>query len=340
MINKLLPRGILLGALVSTNALAMDWSAGDFSFGLSGYGTVGVFEPDFEKPDFLGDFRVRAQLSYDGLESNTFGAVYMIDEDSVHEDDYYHDAFAFWHLHDVMRVEVGFTDSVAHKLGLGLPDVGGLRINHESFVYRKMGADGPVVADPCITNGTDALRLNIVSAAHKNVQYGVSVAGMTDEYNYEVDAGLKLKYSEAKTKYAFSFGASFMSHPDEFSTDSFTPNTTADWRGQVYSGLNIQYNSLVFGLTGRLIYDENPIGVATDGIAAGAGVSYDILKYTLSATYMFSETGIWHQDAQNYIDHTALASFRYKYSANVDGWMSLGMSRDEPFVAAGIRASF
>ena len=327
-------------ATLTTNAFAQDWRAGDFNFGLSGYGTIGVLEPDFKQPDFIGDFRVRAELTYDGLESNTFGAVYMMDEIALHEEDFYHDAFVFWHLHDIARIEIGYTNAVAHKLGLGLPDAGGLRINHDSLIYRKMGTGGVIIADPTITNGSDAPRVNIVSAAHKNVQYGISVAGLTDDYDYEVDAGLKLKYSEAKTKYAFSIGASFMSHPDKFSTDTFTEGATADWRGQVYSGLNIQYNSLVFGLTGRLIYDENPIGIATDGIAAGTGISYDILNYTLSATYMFSETGLWHKTAENYIDHTVLASFRYKYSQNVDGWTSVGMSREEPFLAAGIRITF
>ena len=331
----------VLTTLVSNNAFAEYWQANDFKFGLSGYGTIGILEPDFNEPDFIGDFRVRAELTYNGIESNTFGAVYMIDEVATNEDNFYHEAFAFWHLHNVARIEIGLTDSVAHKLGLGLPDAGGLRINHDSFIYRKMGTgDGPVIANPEITNGSEAPRVNIVSAAHKNVQYGVSVAGLTDSYDYEVDAGIKFKYSEAKTKYAFSLGASFMSHPDDFSIDAFTPDLTADWRGQIYSGLNIQYNSLVFGLTGRLVYDKDPIGIATDGIAAGAGFSYDILNYTLSATYMFSETGIWHDTDKNYIDHTALASFRYKYSKYVDGWTSIGMSRKEPFLAAGIRLTF
>lgn len=329
-----------LVAAISTNALAMDWCAGDFKAGLTGYGMVGVLEPDFDTPDFIGDFRVRGELSYDGVASNTFGAVYMMDEIARAEQDYYHDAFIYWHLHDIMRVEVGFTNSVAHKLGLGLPDAGGMRINHDSIIFRKMGTDGAIIANPTITNGTDAPRLNLVSAAYKNIQYGVSVAGLTQDYDYEIDAGVKLKFSEAKTKYAFSFGASLMSHPDDFATDIFTPNATADWRAQVYSGLNIQYNSLVFGLTGRIVYDENPIGVATDGFVAGAGVSYDILNYTLSATYMVSETGIWHSDVENYIDQTALASFRYKYSANIDGWTSIGVSRKEPFLAAGLRISF
>ncbi len=327
-------------ATAATNAMALEHRIGDFNFGLSGYGTAGIFEPDFNTPDFLGDFRVRAQITYDGVKSNTFGAVYTMDEIALNEDNFYHEAFAFWHIHNIARLEIGLTESAAHKLGLGLPDAGGLRINHDSLIFRKMGTGGAIIANPTITNGSEAPRVSIVSATHKNAQYGISVAGLTDSYDYEVDAGLKLKYSEAKTKYAFSFGASFMSHPDDFSTDTFSPNVSADWRGQIYSGLNIQYNSFVFGLTGRLIYDENPIGIATDGIVAGTGVSYDILNYTISATYMFSETGIWHDADKNYIDHTALASFRYKYSKYIDGWMSVGMSRKEPFVAAGIRASF
>lgn len=327
-------------ALTPMLANAESFKFDDFKFAISGYGTVGVFEPNFDKPDFIGDFRVRTQLTFDGARGNTFGAVYMMDEIALYEKEFFHDAFMFWHLHNVARLELGYTNSIAHKLGLGLPDAGGLRINHDSLIYRKMDIDGKIIADPVITTGSDAPRVNLVSAAHQNVQYGVSVAGLTDDYDYEIDAGFKLKYSEAKTKFAFSVGASYMSHPNDFSTDTFTPGISADWRGQIYTGMNIQYNSLVLGLTARAIYDKCPVGTSTDGVGAGAGVSYDILNYTLSATYMFSETGIWHKEFSNYTNHTALASFRYKYSKLIDGWTSVGISRGEPFLAAGIRASF
>ena len=343
MINKFYSVSIcaMLMAAMSTNANALSRDFGPFNFALTGYGTAGIIEPDFKKPDFLGDFRVRTQLTYDfGNREHLLGAVYMLDEDAVHEKDWVHDAFGFWQWRGVGRIEVGLTDSVAHKLGLGLPDVGGLRLNHDSLIYRKMGTGGAIIANPEITNGSDALRVNMFATPNSRVQYGISVAGINGDYDYEIDAGLKIKNSVNKTKYALSFGASFMEKPDGFSTDEYTPGTTADWRGQLYTGLNIQYNSWVFALTGRVIYDKKPIGPAVDGLVAGAGLSYDLLNYTMSVSYVFSDTGIWHKDMENYDDHTVVASFRYKYSKFVDGWTSIGMSRGEPFLAAGIRATF
>jgi len=70
------------------------------------------------------------------------------------------------------------------------------------------------------------------------------------------------------------------------------------------------------------------------------GISYDLLKYTLSLTYIFSDTGIWQHDVRDYNDHTIVGSFRYKYSENVDGWVSLGWTTETPFVSAGMRLTF
>ena len=340
MTNKILIVCTAFATLAPVTGHALNHKTDNFNFSLTGYGTIGIIEPNFEKPDIIDDFRVRGQIVYTPSNTHSFGAVYMIDEEAVNDKKWFHDAFAFWQWRGLGRIEAGLTDSVAHKLGLGLPDVGGMRINQDSLVYRKMGTPGAVIANNEITNGTDALRLNIVSAAHSNVQYGVSVAGITGNYDFGIDAGIKIKQSVAKTKYAFSFGASFMNKLDDYETATFGPNVTADWRAQIAVGTNVQYNSWVFALNGRLIYDENPIGVAADGISAGAGVSYDLLNYTLSLSYIFSDTGIWHDDFENYADHTALASFRYKYSKYVDGWTSVGISRKEPFLAAGLRVTF
>ena len=330
----------ILCALGTNNANALSHDVGAFNFSLTGYGTAGIIEPNFEKPDFVGDFRVRGQIKYNFNDEHAIGAVYMIDEDAVHEDNWWHEAFGFWQWQGVGRIEVGLTDSVAHKLGLGLPDVGGLRINHDSLIYRKMGTSGAIIANPEITNGSEALRINMVAAPNSRVQYGISVAGLNGDYDYEIDAGLKIKSSSAKTKYALSFGASFMNRPKDFSTDEYTVGATADWRGQLYTGVNVQYNSWIFALTGRIVYDEKPIGTVSDGLVAGAGISYDLLKYTLSLSYLFSDTGLWHNDTENYDDHTVVASFRYKYNKFIDGWASVGMSRSEPFLAAGLRLTF
>ena len=78
----------------------------------------------------------------------------------------------------------------------------------------------------------------------------------------------------------------------------------------------------------------------SDGFAIGTGVSYDLLKYTVSLTYLLSDTGVWQSDVRDYIDHTLLSSFRYKYSENVDGWISVGITTKTPFVSAGLRVAF
>ena len=77
-----------------------------------------------------------------------------------------------------------------------------------------------------------------------------------------------------------------------------------------------------------------------DGFVVGTGVSYDLLKYSVSLTYMFSDTGVWHSDVDDFRDNMLIASFRYKYSENVDGWISGGTTSKTPFVSAGLRLTF
>ena len=166
------------------------------------------------------------------------------------------------------------------------------------------------------------------------------MAGITDDFDFTVDGGLKIRKSSGKLKRAFSLGASFMDKPRGFSTDVYAPAVTADFRTQFTAGLNIQYNSWVWGTTARVIYDNNPIGPISDGIVAGTGVSYDLLQSSVSLTYMFSDTGIWNRDVDDFMDHMLISSFRYKYSANVDGWLSLGITSKTPFVSAGLRLTF
>jgi len=319
---------------------AVQIDAGPVSLRVTGYGTAGMIEPDFDKPDFIGDFRVRGQLDYDTGTPYSFGAVYSIDASAVDEGRPLREAFGFITARGVGRVEVGAMDSIARKLGVGLPDVGGLRVNDKPLFYKKIHPKGPVIADTILTTGRRALRLNAASTQIGGVQAGASVATFSDEYDYAVDAGLKLRRGAGKTKTAFSFGASYMSRPDNYRTDSYTPRVTADWRAQASAGLNLQYNSWIVGLSGRVIYDKNPVGRPADGIALGTGVSYDILNYSVSLSYIFSDTGIWHRDAPDYDDHTVVGSFRYKYSQNVDGWMSVGITSTTPFIAAGMRLTF
>ncbi len=321
-------------------AYALEYDAGKFNFKLTGYGTGGIIQPDFETPLFIGDWRVRGEINVNANENHKFGAVYALDAAATDDGKAFREAFGFYQMRNFGRIEVGFTDSIARKLGVGLPDVGGLRINDRPIFHKKIVPEGPVISDTTLTTGRGALRVNVATNQVNGVQYGLSLAGITDDYDFAVDGGLKIRKSEGKLKRAFSIGASFMDNPHGFSTDVYAPPVTADSRTQFTAGMNIQYNSWIWGTTARLIYDDNPIGSVSDGIVAGTGVSYDLLQYSVSLTYMFSDTGIWNRDVDDFMDHMLIGSFRYKYSANVDGWISLGITSKTPFVSAGMRLTF
>lgn len=334
---------VVLPALIMTMtapAAAYQYKTGRVALRLNGYGTVGLIESDFKTPLWFGDWRVRAQANFAPGAGQTIGMVYAVDAIAMDENDFKHELFAFAEDRRFGRIEAGFTDSVAHKLGLGLPDVGGWRINEQPLFYKKISPDGTVISDTLITSGHDAVRVNMVSVPTNAVQYGVSVAGFSDEYDYAADAALKFRKSNGKLKAALSVGASFMDGPDGYRSDIYTPRVTADWRAQAYAGANLQYNSWIFGASVRMIYDENPIGAPSDGVVAGIGASYDILNYSVSLNYIMSDTDVWNHDMDGYVDNTVIASFRYKYSENVDGWSSLGVTGHTPFLAAGIRLTF
>ena len=338
-LKKIIAATVIFSLPQMANALQYDYNK--MSFKLTGYGTVGVIEPDFESPLFIGDWRVRGQITYTPNNEYKFGAVYAMDQSAISKGDFSRETFAFIESKSYGRIEVGFTDSVARKLGLGLPDVGGLRINDRPLYNKKIIADGPVIADTALTSGrSNSLRINTVFASKSNVQYGLSVAGITDNYDWAVDGGIKIKQSDGKLKTAYSVGASFMKNPNDFDNEVYTGGITADWRAQMSLGMNLQYNSWIWGTTARVIYDQNPIGPVSDGLVVGTGVSYDLLKYSLSLTYMFSDTGVWQKNVDDFADHTVVASFRYKYSEFVDGWISGGTTIKTPFVSAGLRITF
>ena len=326
--------------LSGTAAHAIDYSAGKFDFKLTGYGTGGIIQPDFETPLFIGDWRVRGEIDLNANDNHKFGAVYSLDAAATDDGKAFREAFGFYQLKQVGRIEVGFTDSIARKLGVGLPDVGGLRINDRPIFHKKIVPEGPVISDTTLTTGRSALRVNVATSQINGAQYGLSLSGITDDYDYAVDGGLKIRKSDGKVKRAFSLGASFMNNPHAFSTDVYAPPVTADSRTQLTAGMNIQYNSWIWGTTARLIYDDNPTGPVSDGIVAGTGISYDLFQYSVSLTYMFSDTGIWNRDVDDFMDHMLIGSFRYKYSANVDGWISMGITSKTPFVSAGMRLTF
>lgn len=326
--------------LVPNVAHALQYDMGNFSAKLSGYATGGFINPDFESPLGIGDWRGRAQLTYDINDEYKLGAVYALDKAALDKGNLSRETFGYIESREYGRVEFGLTDSIARKLGVGLPDVGGLRINDRPLYNEKIIPDGAIIADTTLTSGRSDPRINIVSAPTNGVQYGVSASGFATNYDYAVDAGLKIRRPSGKVKTAYAFGASFMDNPRDFDNEVYTPGVTADWRAQMSLGMNLQYNSWIWGLSGRVIYDNNPIGEISDGFVVGTGVSYDLLRYSVSLTYMLSDTGVWQSDIDDFIDHMAIASFRYKYSENVDGWISGGITSQTPFVSVGLRLTF
>ena len=95
-----------------------------------------------------------------------------------------------------------------------------------------------------------------------------------------------------------------------------------------------------------MIYDYNPVNIPSDGLVAGTGLSYDLLQYSVSLNYLYSDTTVWKHSNNNmtreYNDytHTLIASFRYKYSENAHLFMSGGITADKPFFAVGLKAGF
>lgn len=331
----------LAGILILPNAAnALQYDMGNFSAKITGYATGGVIQPDFESPLGIGDWRARGQLTYAINDAYKLGAVYAMDKAALDKGNFSRETFGYIESRDYGRIEFGLTDSIARKLGVGLPDVGGLRINDRPLYNEKIIPSGPIIADTTLTSGRSDPRVNIVSAPTNGVQYGVSAAGFANNYDWAVDAGMKIRRPSGKIKTAYAIGMSFMDNPRDFDNEVYTPGVTADWRGQMSIGMNLQYNSWIWGTTARVIYDNNPIGDISDGFVVGSGVSYDLLKYSISLTYMLSDTGVWQSDVDDFIDHMAVASFRYKYSENVDGWISSGITSKTPFISAGLRLTF
>lgn len=338
-INKILCAATLF--MVFGGAYALEYNIGNTDFRLTGYGTFGMINPDIETPLSIGDWRVRGQITNAFVQDTKLGFVYALDKAALDKGNFSREVFAFLQSKSYGRVELGFTDSIARKLGLGLPDVGGLRINDRPLYNEKIIPSGAVIADTALTSGrSNSLRLNLVSNSNSGTQYGVSVSGITDDYNWAADAGIKFRKSSGKLKSAYSVGASFMNRPDNFDDEIYTPGVTADWRAQLSLAMNLQYNSWIFGVSGRAIYDKNPIGAVSDGFVLGTGISYDLFKYSVSLIYMLSDTGVWQNDVDDFIDNTVVASFRYKYSENVDGWISGGTTSKTPFISAGMRITF
>ena len=329
-----------------TNAYALDYTYGKWKFGLDADGMIGFLTPKSEKAKIIDDWDVKTTVAYRLNQTQRFGAVYSIDADCVESDEYVHDAFVLFEDRNIGRTELGLTYSVARKMGLGLPDVGSLRINSKSILHRELDTGRVLITDSAANSGHDALRLNVATRQTNYGQYGISVAGFSDDYDYGIDAAVKFKDSIGKIKTAYSLALSYMDNPNNFEENSYTPPVNADWRGQMAMGFNLQYNSWIFGTSLRLIYDYHPTTKPTDGLVAGTGVSYDFLQSSVSLSYLYSDTNLWNHKfdnengMKNTNTNTVLASFRYKYSENTNMFMSTGTVNDTLFFAVGLKSGF
>lgn len=332
--------------LYTADSVALNYRTDNWTFKIDADGMAGFLQSKTNDSDFINDWEIKGQIFYHFNNTQRFGAVYSIDADSVEDKEYVHDAFILFEDRNIGRMEFGLTHSIARKMGLGLPDVGYLRINDNSILHKKLDLKKVLISDTTATTGHEALHLNLATTATDYGQYGISVSGLTDDYNYAVDMAIKIKQPSGKLKTAYSLGVSYMNKPENYSEHSFTPNVTADWRGQIAMGINLQYNSWIFGTSARMIYDHNPIYIASDGLIIGTGFSYDLLQYSISLNYLYSDTTTWKHDKDilthefnDYI-HTVLASFRYKYNENAHLFMSGGITSNTPFFAVGLKIGF
>jgi len=305
---------------------------------LSGEGMAGGALPE----TFIYDWRVRGQANYAVHAGWTAGAVYSIDQLAIDDDKFARDAFLFGEG-PFGRVEVGVTNSIAAKLGLGLPDVGSLRVNEYSIAYKIIDPHGSVITSPVVDGTRYALRANIATVPTNPFQFGASFAPWDPHFNTATDIGMKYRQPYGKTKLAVSAGASHIDAPRDLSADIYAPRVTADSRTQVTTGLNIQYNSWNLGLTARGIYDVKPVGALSDGVQTGTGLSYDFLEFSASASYMLSLIGIWHTESTEHTAHTGILSLRYKINKYLNVWTSGGavyLDKPQPFIAAGLSGKF
>lgn len=338
---------IILLCAASFGANAIEYQTNNWKFQIDGDGMVGFLEPKTEKTIFINDWDVKGQISYYFNRAQRIGAVYSIDADCVEDKEYVHDAFVLFEDRSIGRAEFGLTHSIARKMGLGLPDVGYLRINDKSILYKKLDLKKVLISDTTASTGHESLRLNLATKHTDYGQYGLSIAGGGDDYDYAIDAAFKFKQPYGKLKAAYSLALSYMENPNGYEENSYSPSITADWRGQIATGINLQYNSFVIGTSARLIYDNNPIIKTADGFVLGSGISYDFLQSSVSFNYLFSDTKVWnHRDKitnekmnGDYL-HTFLASFRYKYAKYTSLFMSAGLTDATPFFAVGIKAGF
>ena len=88
----------LFASVLPCTSNALEYNLGGADFKLTGYGTVGMIEPEFDTPVFIGDWRVRGQLSADLSDNLGFGVVYAMDAAAAEKGSWSREAFGFFDL--------------------------------------------------------------------------------------------------------------------------------------------------------------------------------------------------------------------------------------------------
>ena len=314
----------LFSALFLVPSFALERQIGDYNFKLTASGSAGMIDNNN-----FNYYLLRGEINRDN-----FGAVYSYDSLANLRKQFAKDAFVYMG-HDFGRIEVGWTESVAAKLALTLPDVGGTRLNNQAFFYDDfVGITNPVIY------GTEyAWRVNMIVVPSNEVQAGFArTVGNPAGFNSATDFGFRYKNPNGNIKTSFSFGFSYIDNLKNFISDEYLPPTYADSRYVATTGFNMQSGSLLWAITGKKIIDYKAVGIKTDGWQAGTGFSYEFLSWATSVNYIFS-------DSADFLAHTIIGSLRYKITRNFNVWGSAGVVYlenfdDNRFVSFGLGVVF
>ena len=301
-------------------AMTPSVKAEEFQYGkntlrLTAKGSAGVINEDN-----FSDFLLRAQASRLMPNKWNVGAIYSIDRDALDRKYKAKDAFLYAET-EWGRLESGWTESIASKLALTLPDVGGTRLDRAPFFHR---GDFVGITDSAASGNRYAWRMNMATLPTRPFQFGFGrTIGTPDGFNESTDFGIRYRNTGGRTKTSASFGFSYMSRLRDMIDDAYLPPASARARYQGAFGLNVQTGSIMLAAVAKAVLDERPAAARSDGLQLGGGASYDFLAWSASANYIFSNVGIF-SGAENLPSHTGVLSARYKITRHFNIWASGG----------------
>jgi hypothetical protein len=323
-----------LSLAVFGSANGYEYRHGQSTVRLSAAGSAGIMSGGV-----FADYLLRVQSSKNMRDGWSWGFVYSIDDPAM-DAGYTKDMFAYVET-KYGRIEAGWTESVASKLALVLPDVGGLRLNNAPL-FLPDGYAG--ITNPAIRGNQYAFRVNLATLPSNPWQLGVGQTIYAPEFDSSTDVGIRYRNPNGRTKTSLSLGFSYIANPRGMIGDNFLRPVYADARYQGTIGANIQWGSLIWAATFKAVVDDDPAGFISDGIQAGTGLSYEFLSWSAGADYVFSDIGVWRA-GKNIAAHTGILSARYKITKyfSLTGSMGVvvaeGMDPDF-FMAAGIGINF